>query len=474
MHLDPEGFTVPSTSPKLHARRKLRFSNHESQALGADEGEDAAEPPADPGGGWEVDSHSGGGLTGTLGPRRLRPGGVGFQSLADSDIIDEATELPSAHRVPEDGSDAVAGSEPSHHGTGRIPPWHRRDTGRSHATVVACHRAVGGSSSSASAGLGAGASDGAVTAQGEHSPASGAGCGGCSLKQWPSSAGGCASPERAQHLRWQIAWDDVILGTLVGDGQSGGVYRATWHGLDVAVKVFSGGHVSDDALREFHSEVGIMESLRHPNVVLFLGAVEAPPRLAIVSEFMPRGSLLRVLRRATTKQLPLLRRLRMALDAARGVHYLHSCSPPIVHHDLKSANLLVDKNWNVKVADFGLSKLKHTAQMSAKSGRGTPQWMAPEVLRSESSGEKSDVFSFGVILWELATGQVPWEGLNVMQVVGAVGFMGQRLTIPDDVDGDVRDLIQRCWLSDPEQRPTFKEIMASIEQIISQRSIKQQ
>ncbi|XP_042503693.1 serine/threonine-protein kinase CTR1-like isoform X1 [Macadamia integrifolia] len=83
------------------------------------------------------------------------------------------------------------------------------------------------------------------------------------------------------------------------------------------------------------------------------------------------------------------RRLRMALDVARGMNYLHNRNPPIVHRDLKSSNLLVDKNWIVKVGDFGLSKLKNATFLTAKSGRGTqPQWMAPELLRNEPSDEK--------------------------------------------------------------------------------------
>jgi serine/threonine protein kinase len=83
---------------------------------------------------------------------------------------------------------------------------------------------------------------------------------------------------------------------------------------------------------------------------------------------------------------------------------------------LKSSNLLVDKNWTVKVADFGLSRIKHETYLTTKTGRGTPQWMAPEVLRNEAADEKSDVYSFGVILWELVTEKIPWESLNAMQV----------------------------------------------------------
>jgi serine/threonine protein kinase len=156
----------------------------------------------------------------------------------------------------------------------------------------------------------------------------------------------------------------------------------------------------------------------------------------------------------------------MALDVARGMNYLHNCSPVVVHRDLKSPNLLVDKNWVVKVCDFGLSRMKNNTFLSSRSTAGTAEWMAPEVLRNEPSDEKCDVFSYGVILWELCTLQQPWEGMNAMQVVGAVGFQSRRLDIPDNVDPAVAEIITRCWQTDPRARPSFAEIMAALKPLL--------
>ncbi|KAJ6720945.1 SERINE/THREONINE-PROTEIN KINASE ISOFORM X1-RELATED [Salix viminalis] len=217
-------------------------------------------------------------------------------------------------------------------------------------------------------------------------------------------------------LDYEILWEDLTIGEQIGQGSCGTVYHALWYGSDVAVKVFSRQEYSEDIILAFKQEVSLMKRLRHPNVLLFMGAVTSPQRLCIVTEFPPT--------RNTTK-LDLRRRAHMALDIARGMNYLHHYNPPIIHRDLKSSNLLVDKNWTVKVGDFGLSRLKHETYLTTKTGKGTPQWMAPEVLRNEPSDEKSDVYSYGVILWELATEKIPWDNLNSMQVIGAVGFMNQ-------------------------------------------------
>ncbi|CAN4127527.1 unnamed protein product [Withania somnifera] len=263
----------------------------------------------------------------------------------------------------------------------------------------------------------------------------------------------------------EILWEDISLREEIGNGAYGIVYHGIWKGSDVAVKVYLGNQCGETNLRDYKKETDIMKRLRHPNVLLFMGVVSSQEKLAIVTEYMPRGSLFKALHR-NNQPLDLKRRLRMALDVARGMCYLHRRTPPIVHRDLKSSNLLVDKSWNVKVGDFGLSKLKHATFLTANSGRGTPQWMAPEVLRNEPSTEKSDVFSFGVILWELMTESIPWKDLNPLQVVGVVGFMDGRLDIPQKLDSRISAIILGCWQSIPELRPSFEDISRRMTEII--------
>lgn len=269
------------------------------------------------------------------------------------------------------------------------------------------------------------------------------------------------SPMMGEVAEWEIPWEDLQTGERIGIGSFGEVYRAEWNGTEVAVKKFMNQDISGDALVQFKCEIEIMLRLRHPNVVLFMGAVTHPPNLSILTEFLPRGSLFKLLHRPNV-QLDERRRMRMALDVAKGMNYLHTSNPIIVHRDLKTPNLLVDKNWVVKVCDFGMSRMKHHTFLSSTSTAGTPEWMAPEVLRNEPSNEKADVYSFGVILWELATLRVPWSEMNSMQVVGAVGFQHRHLDIPDDLDPVVAQIITDCWDPVAGRRPSFAQIISRL------------
>ena len=258
----------------------------------------------------------------------------------------------------------------------------------------------------------------------------------------------------------------------LGVGSFGEVFKGRWRGTAVAIKRLLASHSNNcdecqTLFRDFLGEVDILKKLRHPNVVLFMGVVHEPSQRfsAIVTEYLHRGSLFKLLHSGCGKKnlITQVRMMQMAVDIAMGMQYLHTCTPMIVHRDLKSPNLLVDKNFTVKVADFGLSRTKraNATFLSRQSRNGTLEWMAPEVLRNEQSNEKEDLYSFGVILWELITGSVPWsELLNPVQVVYAVGVQGRRLAIPEDTcPPSLHSLIEACWDGDPERRPSFEEVL---------------
>uniref|UniRef100_A0A0R0HRQ0 Protein kinase domain-containing protein n=1 Tax=Glycine max TaxID=3847 RepID=A0A0R0HRQ0_SOYBN len=292
-----------------------------------------------------------------------------------------------------------------------------------------------------------------------------------------------------------IPWSELILKENIGTGSFGTFLRADWRVMsffhcskrtlaavtariqiwwkrdlvpeeDVAVKILKVQGFDPGRFEEFLKEVSLMKRLRHPNIVLLMGAVIQPSKLSIVTEYL--SSLYELLHMPNVgSSLSEKRCLSMAYDVASGMNYLHQMRPPIVHRDLKSPNLLVDDSYTVKVCDFGLSRTKANTFLSSKTAAGTPEWMAPEVIRGELSNEKCDVFSFGVILWELVTLQQPWRQLNPSQVVAAVGFMGKRLEIPRHVNPQVAALIELCWATEPWRRPSFSYVMKCLQQIIA-------
>lgn len=207
-------------------------------------------------------------------------------------------------------------------------------------------------------------------------------------------------------------------------------------------------------LREFAQEVYIMKKVRHKNVVQFIGACTRPPVLCIITEFMHGGSIFDFLyNRRGNFQLPDV--IRIASDVSKGMNYLHQIN--IVHRDLKTANLLMDDQV-VKVADFGVARVKdQSGVMTAETG--TYRWMAPEVIEHLPYDHRADVFSFGIVLWELLTGKLPYEDMTPLQAAVAVVQKDLRPTIAVDTHPMLAELLQRCWQKDPALRPTFAEIV---------------
>ncbi|KFM25179.1 putative serine/threonine-protein kinase drkA [Auxenochlorella protothecoides] len=248
------------------------------------------------------------------------------------------------------------------------------------------------------------------------------------------------------------ASDDDLLrgaGRVIGEGAFGKVYLGRWQETDVAIKVLTSlqafgigaagatvagpdGEVRLDpeVLRTLEREVGIMVAIRHPNIILFMGVCLDPA--CIVTEFCARGSLYDLLKvaaanpDASARVLDWGKRLNMALDAAKGMLHLHSHRGPIIHRDLKSPNLLVDKHWRVKVTDFNLSRLSDTVSVASSMVANNPRWHAPE-----SYSKASDVYAYGLILWELLTWQLPFAAQTPFQIILMVAERGERPPIPD-------------------------------------------
>ncbi|CAI0381314.1 unnamed protein product [Linum tenue] len=260
---------------------------------------------------------------------------------------------------------------------------------------------------------------------------------------------------------WEIDASQIKVENKVASGAYGDLYKGMYCSQEVAVKVLKPERVSAEMLREFSQEVYIMRKVRHKNVVQFIGACTQPPNLCIVTEFMARGSIYDFLHKQNgVFKLPSL--IKVAIDVSKGMNYLHQNS--IIHRDLKTANLLMDENEVVKVADFGVARVQtQSGVMTAETG--TYRWMAPEVIEHKPYDHKADVFSFGIVLWELLTGELPYAYLTPLQAAVGVVQKCLRPTIPKQTQPRLAELLEKCWKQDPTQRPSFCEIIDILQKI---------
>eukprot|EP01094_Clydonella_sp_ATCC50884_P018773 TRINITY_DN3532_c0_g1_i1.p1 TRINITY_DN3532_c0_g1~~TRINITY_DN3532_c0_g1_i1.p1 ORF type:complete len:853 (-),score=278.74 TRINITY_DN3532_c0_g1_i1:195-2753(-) len=264
-----------------------------------------------------------------------------------------------------------------------------------------------------------------------------------------------------------IPWDDVTVLEKLGVGATGIVYRAKWKKssgevMEVAVKELHGiFDPTDSVVQEFVQEVALSAQLRHPNVVRFIGVARKGEReLALITEVMSRGSLDELLNRKK-HNLPWKLRLKLARDAAKGMAYLHRCN--LIHRDLKPGNLLVDKRWVCKVGDFGISRAKPNNDMTM-TAVGTPAYMAPEVMQGHFS-EKADVYSFGIMLWELYKGRMPYIELNYPKIKLMEMVVEGLRPNTDGMPERLQQLIVDCWDTNPPLRPSFAELVLRLRRL---------
>lgn len=277
-----------------------------------------------------------------------------------------------------------------------------------------------------------------------------------------------------QHLKkstaeFGIKYAELRFGKLLGKGSQGEVFKANWRGSTVAVKKVDTRKVPPEIIEEFCAEAQIMRRLRHPTLTLFMGVSLEHPHLCIVTELVARGSLFDIIHDEHAA-LTWARCLGIAADVARGMTYLHAHSPPILHRDLKSLNILIDENWRGKVADFGMTRFQEDGTMTQC---GSPLWMSPEMVRNDPYDEKSDVYSFAICLWEMYTRKIPYRdlGLNPSHLVVKVVKEHLRPPIPKQCPRAFRQLMERCWNPVAEKRPTFPQILKTIEAFLADPAI---
>jgi len=286
----------------------------------------------------------------------------------------------------------------------------------------------------------------------------------------------------------EVARSDLIFEKLIGSGATAQVWRGTLRGTDVAVKQLSDGFIlpdgsEDETARDnFTREMEVMLKIRHPNLVLFMGATTASRPLCVITEFCRGGNLFELLHQHRHIVLSWPQRLKIAMDIAKAMMFLHTHKPPIIHRDLKSLNVLLADPLRspydtpqAKVSDFGMSTLKRLqggGERRMTGWAGTVSWMAPEVLAGMPHyDEKVDVYSFGVCLYELATRTPPfqeYEHLNPVSVGMMICNNGVRPNlglIPPDMPPQLDFLMKSCWQHQPQLRPDFGQIIAILKRL---------
>ncbi|KAI4326701.1 hypothetical protein MLD38_031988 [Melastoma candidum] len=292
--------------------------------------------------------------------------------------------------------------------------------------------------------------------------------------------------ERDRRKEWEIDPAKLTVRSVIARGTFGTVHRGIYDGLDVAVKMLDWGEEGQRtdaeiaALRaDFSQEVAVWHKLNHPNVTKFIGATMGSSDLQIQSdngpigmpknvccvvvEYLPGGTLKSYLIKNRRRKLAFKVVVQIALDLARGLSYLHS--QKIVHRDVKTENMLLDKNRTLKIADFGVARVEASNPNDMTGETGTLGYMAPEVLNGNPYNRKCDVYSFGICLWETYCCDMPYPDLSFSEMTSAVVSQNLRPEIPRCCPSSLANVMKRCWDANPEKRPEMDEVVSMLEAI---------
>ncbi|XP_051577086.1 tyrosine-protein kinase Lyn-like isoform X2 [Myxocyprinus asiaticus] len=247
---------------------------------------------------------------------------------------------------------------------------------------------------------------------------------------------------------WEIRKDALRMVKRLGAGQFGEVWLATYkNSTKVAVKTLKPGSMTVDA---FLQEANLMKTLQHERLVRLYAVVTKTPPIYIITEYMANGCLLDFLKSPAGRKI------------AEGMEYLEKKN--FIHRDLRAANVLVSESLLCKIADFGLARVIEDNEYSAREGAKFPiKWTAPEAIFYGSFTIKSDMWSFGVLIYEIVTyGKVPYSGLGNSEVIARVQ-RGYRMQCPENCSQELYDIMKMCWKAKPEERPTFEYMRSVLE-----------
>ncbi|KAM3873859.1 LOW QUALITY PROTEIN: tyrosine-protein kinase Fer [Diretmus argenteus] len=265
----------------------------------------------------------------------------------------------------------------------------------------------------------------------------------------------------AKDKKWILNHEDVVLGELLGKGNFGEVFKGTLQRdkMPVAVKTCKEDLPPELKIR-FLSEARILKQYDHPNIVKLIGVCTQRQPIYIVMELVPGGDFLSFLRKRKddlkTKQL-----IRFSIDAAAGMAYLETRN--CIHRDLAARNCLVGDGSVLKISDFGMSRQEDDGVYSSSGLKQIPiKWTAPEALNYGRYSSESDVWSFGILLWEtFSLGVCPYPGMTNQQAREQVE-KGYRMSCPQRCPDDVYAVMNRCWQYNPEERPKFSDLQRDL------------
>lgn len=263
------------------------------------------------------------------------------------------------------------------------------------------------------------------------------------------------------------------LGASVGQGGTAEVFHGTLNGKVVAVKLlFKHRRMSTKEEISFNREVAVLAKITHPNLVKFFGVAFKERPFRIITEFCEGGTAFDLIHNGTFR-LTWKQRLQICLDTAVGMDYLHAFQPQIIHRDLKSLNLLLERAVEspssvpvIKVSDFGLSRMKDGAEKWGKmtSQVGTLHWMAPEVFAGHDYDESADVYSYAMCMFETICLEVPFEDTDPA-IIGSLTVKGIRpdlQRVPEDCPESLATLMMHCWAHDSARRPLFGKVVSDL------------
>lgn len=270
---------------------------------------------------------------------------------------------------------------------------------------------------------------------------------------------------------WEIEFDRR---DRAGRGGFGEVFQGTWAGQPAAVKEVRDANPTDGDVCDFILEISLLSRLSHPNVIRFWrGCVDLRTghrTLFLVTEWSDRGVLSSLLHESQEPNLTIGQMQVLAVGIGLGVAYLHDVK--ILHLDLKSPNVLLNSSWHPKLCDFGLAKLREQTALHTTLRGVSPIWAPPEMFDDKAGGltEKADVYSFGIIIFELATRKLPYSDVSQMQLP-RVKLKGQLPKFPEDIDADLAELTKACLVQKPAGRPAMQAVIVKVEQMAKSRGI---